>query len=114
VKTLTFEECNCEVKTIKDGTQEYHWVAGTNNGTITSTGSEVTANCSTVFGTVHCIYKTNATDLGVSTGGAPAKVDIEENDIPRLTTNALCDEEAKWDGHYKVESPNPLYFAAHT
>jgi hypothetical protein len=113
VKKLTFEECNCEVKTVADGTQEFHWVSP-KNGTITSTGSEVTAKCNTIFGTEHCIYVTNSTDVGLSTGGSPAKVDIESNEIPRLTTNELCAEEAKWDGHYKVESPNPLFFATHT
>jgi hypothetical protein len=114
VKKLTFGKCNCTVTVLTDGTQEVHWIPGTINGTITSTGSEVTASCSTVFGNVHCIYKTNQTDIGDYTGGAGAKVDIESTDIPRLTTNSLCAEEARWDGKYKVESPNPLFIASHT
>lgn len=114
VKKLTFQECNCEVKTLNNGTQEFHWISGTHNGTITSTESEVTAQCSSIFGNVHCIYSTNATDVGDVTAGAEATVDIEGNDIPRLTTNELCAEEATWDGKYKVESPKPLYFATKT
>lgn len=114
VNKLTFENCNCEVKVIKDGTQEFHWVSGSGSGTVTSTGSEITAKCSSIFGTVHCIYLTNETDVGTYTGGAEAKVDIQENEIPRLTTNSLCAEKAAWDGTYKVESPKPLWFAAHT
>jgi len=114
VKKLTFEECNCTVTVLKDGTQEFHWIEGTNNGTITSSGSEVTAICSSIFGTEHCIYVTENTDLGVSKGGAEATVEIAENDIPRLTTNELCAEKAAWDGKYKVESPKALYFTGHT
>jgi hypothetical protein len=113
VNKLTFENCNCAVTVLKDGTQEFHWVPGTTTGTITSTGSEVTASCSTIFGNVHCIYVTNGTDLGESTGGPEATVDITAT-IPRSATNSLCDEEAIWHGTYKVESPKPLYFAAHT
>jgi hypothetical protein len=114
ISTLTFEECNCTVTVLKKGTLEVHWIADTFNGTLTSSGAEVTASCSTIFGTVHCIYATNATDLGVATGGNPATMDIESADIPRLPTSGLCDESANWDAKYEVTSPKPLYVAAHT
>src|SRR5215207_4314852 len=46
-------------------TLELH-VSGTNEGTITSTGAEITLEA---FG-CHCIFGTNATDLGKFTGSA--------------------------------------------
>jgi hypothetical protein len=113
VTTLSFGTCNCEVKVIKKGSLEVHWIPLSQNGTLTSSGAEVTASCSTIFGTVHCIYATSATDLGTLTGGAmsegKATMDIESQDIPRLTTNGLCDETANWDTKYEVTSPKPLY-----
>jgi hypothetical protein len=107
VSTLTFEECNCEVKVLKTGTLSITWTEKT-NGTLTSSGAEVTASCSTIFGNVHCIYATSATHLGTLTGGTTATMDIESAGIPRLTTNSLCDTEANWDAHYKVDIPDTL------
>jgi RHS repeat-associated protein len=109
IETLTFGKCNCEVKVIKGGTFSITQISATDNGTFKSSGTEVTTSCSTIFGTVHCIYATSSTDLGTLTGGKPAKFDISSADIPRLTTNALCDETANWDATYKITSPEPLY-----
>jgi hypothetical protein len=111
VSSLTFTGCNCEVKVLKTGSLSVTWISGTDNGTLKSSGAEVTANCSTIFGTVHCIYATSSTDLGTLTGGTTAKMDISSADIPRLTTNALCDESANWDATYKVTSPDSLFVA---
>ncbi len=108
VETLTFEECNCEVSVLKKGTLEVHSVATNGNGTITSNGAEVTVECSTIFGKVHCIYVTENTNLGTVTGGSPAKVTASAS-IPRLTTNALCAAEANWKAEYSVSAPNPLW-----
>jgi len=117
VRQLTFEGCNCSVVVTLKGTQEFHWIPDTFNATITSSGSTVTANCSTIFGTVHCNYVTENTDLGEITGSAngttAAVVHIHAN-LPRETTNSLCDEESFWEGTYEVTSPKPLWFAAHT
>jgi len=109
VETLTFGSCNCTVTVLKKGTLSVSQIAGTDNGTLSSSGAEVTASCSTIFGTVHCIYSTSETDLGTLTGGNPAKMDISSANIPRLTTSALCDETANWDATYKITGPTPLY-----
>ena len=135
VTALTFEKCNCEVKVLKNaagnfGELEIHWgelveeggkkvfKETGHGGTLTSTGSEVTAQCNTIFGKVHCIYKTNATDIGNLTGSAEtistATMDIEGANIPRLVTDPLCAEKASWDAHYKVDTPDVLNVAGHT
>jgi len=115
ISILTFSKCNCEVVVLKKGTLEVHWTANTNNGTLTSSGAEVTAQCTVpLIGKVHCIYATSATNLGTATGGAEATMDISSADIPRLATSSLCDKTANWDATYKVTSPKPLFIAGHT
>ena len=115
VTTLTFGKCNCEVKVLNEpgpyGSLAVNWVAASDNGTLTATGQEVTVTCSTLFGNVHCIYKTNATHLGKLTGGNPAKLNAEEAPVEKLTTNVLCSEQALWTAEYEVTAPKPLYVA---
>jgi hypothetical protein len=108
VEILTFEECNCEVKVLNKGSLSIERIGATSNGTLKSSGAEVTATCSSIFGNVHCIYATSNTDLGTLTGGTTAVMGISSADIPRLSTNALCDEGANWDATYKVDNPDTL------
>jgi hypothetical protein len=111
--TLTFEECNCEVKVLHAGTLSTQWIPETHNGTMTSSGSESTTTCSTIFGNVHCIYVTEGNDLGELTGGAMATVDAHA-EIPRLPTNGLCSAEALWEAKYTVTEPEPLWVTGET
>jgi hypothetical protein len=111
--TGTYGKCNCEVKVLATGTLEVHHIAGTDNGTVTFKGTEVTASCATIFGSVHCIYSTGTgTDLGTLTSGSPASADFEGANIPRLSTNGLCAEKANLDATFEITTPNPLYVAA--
>jgi hypothetical protein len=110
--TGTYEECNCEIKVLKEGSLEIHQIAGTDNGTLTESGGEVTMTCSSIFGNVHCIYGSGANvDGGELKGGNPAKEVVSLN-IPRLPTNSICSEEAVLTGEYEITSPKPLYVAA--
>jgi len=111
-ESLTFAECNCEVQVLTKGTLELERIASTNNATVTSNGTEVTTVCSTLSGNVHCVYKTESSDLGTLEGGNSAKIKISGADIPRLTTDARCNEGTegtKWDAEYEVTSPKPLF-----
>jgi len=108
--TLTFGGCNCTVTVLKAGTVSITWISGTHNATLKSNGSESTVSCSTIFGTVHCIYVTENTDLGTLTGGNPATLDANA-EIPRLATSALCSAKALWEAKYEVTTPKPLYVA---
>ncbi len=109
VEALTFGECNCTFTVLKKGELIFSHIAATDNGTLTSNGAEITGSCSTIFGTVHCIYVTESTDMGTLEGGNPAKIKSSAANIPRLTTHVLCAEEASWDAEYEVTSPKPLY-----
>jgi len=117
IETLTFAGCNCEVKVLKNGTQEFHWVSDTFNATVTGNGQELTTTCSTIFGNVHCIYVTNNTELGsvtgspVHTGGAIIHWHFS---LGRNPTSGLCAEEATVTGTYELTTATPMWFAAHT
>ena len=103
VKSLTFSKCNCEVKVLKTGTLSINA-----SSVLKSSGAEVTATCSTIFGSVHCIYATSNTELGSLKGGTTATLEISSKDIPRLSTNGLCDPTANWDANYSVDNPDTL------
>lgn len=107
VKAFTLQECNCEFKALKGGILSIAWTEGS-NGTLSWNGTEVTINCSTIFGNVHCIYVTENTTLGTLTGGTTGTIDIEGANIPRLQTSSLCAEGAKWDVKYSINSPDTL------
>jgi len=115
VSELKFiEPCNCAVKVLKNGSLSISWLSATNNGSLSSSGAEVTIECNTIFGKVHCIYETSSTPLGTLTGGEEATMDIESANIPRLKTDSLCAEKANWDVKFKVTTPKPLYMANET
>ena len=109
VETLTWGGCNCEVKTLAGGSLSIS-SNGANSGAVTSSNAEVTAQCNgTIFGNVHCIYATGAgTSLGTLNGGTGAKLEVKENNIPRLATSAICAEKAHWDATYVVDTPATL------
>ena len=112
---LTFTECNGDtVEVLNGGTLIVHTQNPENNGNgiVTSTGAEVTIQLHRiVLGfpvTTHCIYVTNATDIGHLTGGTPAVLDINSSPIPRKATDGACGESSIWTGNYTVTSPTTL------
>jgi hypothetical protein len=109
VETLTWTGCTFPTTTITKGTLEIKHISGTDNGTLTGKGQEVTINTG-FFGA--CTYGTGAgTDLGTVVGGNPAKITI--NALVPLTKNesGLCPAEARWTASYTVTKPNPVYVA---
>jgi hypothetical protein len=111
IEALTFTECNATVTVVQKGSLEIHTreTSATGNGTLTSTGSEVTVE----FIGTHCIFKTNGTDIGTLTGstatGGNATLDIEAT-IPRTggRSGVFCGSTAQWTGSYKVTNPSDL------
>ncbi len=109
VETLTFTGCSATVTVLAKGTLEIHTQEGSanNNGTLTSTGAEVTTEKSGI----HCIYKTSSTKIGTLTGsastGGTATIDIAGT-IPRTGGSPLCGSTGQWKGSYKVTTPDTL------
>ena len=116
---IKWEECStpngsCTVTTVAAGTLEIHWIEGTHNGTITGNGTIVTSECNSIFGKIHCIYKTATEDLGTLTGGNTATADFESTPLNMEPTSGLCPEGPKWDGKYSITTPDALYVTGHT
>lgn len=103
---------NWSVTTLKPGSLEIHNIPGTENGTVTSSGAEVTTEQSSTK--LHCIYSTSATDIGTLTSttvtGGNATLDISAT-IPRTggRSGILCGASGTWTGSYKIATPGTLY-----
>jgi hypothetical protein len=108
VESWTFQECNTAITVLKRGTLEIH-SSGSNNGTLTSSGTEVTVN----YLGFHCIFSTSSTDIGTLTGskttGKTATFDISAT-IPRTggTSGFFCGSTAQWTGSYEITNPDTL------
>ena len=108
IEALSFTECNATVTVLAKGELAVKGT-GSTNGSLSSTGTEVTVE----FAGFHCIFKTNGTGLGTVTGstttGGNATLDISAT-IPRTggRSGAFCGSTAQWTGAYKVTSPSTL------
>lgn len=104
---VSFSECNAEVVVLNKGTGEIHTEGSTanGNGTMTSSGAEVTVT----FSGFHCIFKTNNTDVGVLTGGTPAIAEVNSA-IPRTggRSGAFCGTTALLTATLKVTTPETV------
>lgn len=110
---LTLEGCNGVVQVLKKGSFEFHTEGATDNdnGTLTSTGLEVTIE----FNGFHCIFATSATDLGTVRGSTetfPLRPNFNiKGTVPRTggKSGAFCGSSAQWTIFYEVTTPVTLY-----
>ncbi|MGN6816372.1 MAG: hypothetical protein ACTHK3_09860 [Solirubrobacterales bacterium] len=100
---INWGTCTNETKTITNGELEIHHIAGTDNGTMTSNGTEVTVK--TIFGS--CVY--SASDIGTLVGGNPASIEVKELSVKLVS--GPCPSETKWTQSFAVTSPKPLFVA---
>ena len=120
LETLTFEGCGADtVNVAAKGGLEFHTdpegQPANGNGTITSNNAEITTMTHNILGTVHCLYKTNATDIGTIDGSRnrpanekTATLTIDSVPIPRVSTDFGCGSSSEWTGHYTVTTPDYL------
>lgn len=112
ITTLAFSECDAVVKVLKPGKLTVHHIAGTDDGTVTSQGAEVTVEKSGI----HCIYGTpTATDIGKLDGKTGAKEDAVLSataSLQRVSGSFLCANPATWTATYTVTTPTPLHVTA--
>jgi hypothetical protein len=113
IGTLTFGACTGDTVTVlKTGVLAIHHIAGTTNGTLTGFGSEATTVSHNVGG-VHCIYRTETTDLGALTGNNKGNAVVHvDTTLHRVPTSFLCKSTATWTATYEVTSPSPLWVEA--
>jgi hypothetical protein len=106
-KGLTWSGCTVPTTTLAAGSLEIHWISGTDNGTLTASGAEVTVNTG-FFGA--CVYGTGTgKDLGTLLGGSPATLAISTNVTLTKNESGLCPSETKWTATYEVTTPKPLF-----
>jgi hypothetical protein len=103
VDKLTFSSCDKPVTVHSRGTLHISHVAGTTNGTVTSSGAQVTATGP--FGYLNCVTGAG-THLGTLTGKAAGSAELAIN----ATLN--CGISAKWVATYVVNSPSGLGVSA--
>lgn len=107
VSTLTLTECNHHVAVVKKGSLEGH-----SNGSLTSSGLEVTVEFTTIFGNVHCVFGTNNTPMGTITDshdtGSEATIHTFMV-IPVVGGGSLCGSSAQWSGNDVITTPTRLY-----
>jgi len=104
---LSFSECNGVVTVLKHGTLEIHTDPNDVspnffNGTVTSTGAEVTVE----LAGLHCIFSTSNTHVGTITGTHTGHVTLTAASaaIPRTggRSGAFCGSSATWNAKYTV------------
>jgi hypothetical protein len=107
VSTLVFAKCTNMAVTLAGGSAELHWIPGTNNGTLTTIGTEVTVN---ILG-VSCIYGSGAgLDVGTTVGGNPGSLTLNVV-FPRIGGPFVCPATARYTGKYTATSPKNAWVA---
>jgi hypothetical protein len=103
---LTFGNCTGPAKAVALGTEEEKYIEGTENGTMTDKGTEVTG---TVSG-VSCTYGTGTgTDIGQFDGGLGEK-DVEEISaaLTKTAGGFLCATSIKWTAQFQITKPKNI------
>lgn len=107
ISNLTFSKCvNNHVTVLKAGSLEIHTAGGV-NGTVTSSGTEISVQVTSLG--ITCVFTTNGTHAGTLTGGAPATLHIDSASITRTGGSIFCGSSAEWTGSYIVDSPSGLW-----
>jgi hypothetical protein len=106
---MTWGSCTTTVATLAGGEAELHWIPGTDNGTLTAKGFEVTTK---LFG-VTCTYGLGSTmkDYGTIIGGAPGSF-VVNSIVSKVTGSFVCPSEARLTGEYTNTEPAAGYVAA--
>ena len=111
ISTLDFTGCTGSwTVTGTGGTLIAHWITGTNNATLTSTGATVTAVNDSLG--ITCRYATSATHIGTLTGAANdeshATLHINAS-IPFHSGSIFCGSgNSAWTAAYTVTTPKGL------
>lgn len=101
--TLTWGGCTFTTKTVNPGLGELHWIKGTDNGTLTTSGVEVTIN-TIFFGS--CIYGITAgTIVGTTVGGNPGNLTVNAVVHKLSGSNVICPSTTIFKAKYGATNP---------
>jgi hypothetical protein len=109
VTKIVWEGCSQTTHTISTGKLHIsHIAGGATNGTVTSSGANVTVQ---IFG-VSCTYGTGeGTHLGTLVGGASPHLTIATT-VTKTAGGFLCPNTAGWDATYVVTTPHAAWVGA--
>jgi hypothetical protein len=103
---LTFKKCTHETVIVhKEGTLSVDRIGTTTNGTVRSSGAEVTVPVTLFGGIVTSTCTTNETDLGTLTG-ATSGTNASEIHINAVLNCGSFLPSAKWEGTYIITGHN--------
>ena len=106
ISTLFWSSCTWTTESLTNGNLAITKNAGTNDGTVTGTGSRVTVM---VLGFLHCVYGTGeGTHLGTLDGVSSGNATLAINATIQLREGKFCPESIKWVANYVVTSPTAL------
>jgi hypothetical protein len=105
VSSLSFSGCKYPVTVKKAGSVSKH-ATSSGNATMTGSGQEIAIHTS--IG--ECVATTNATHLGVVTGGVPAILPDNTRVVPRTGGSFFCGSSIQWTGAFTVTTPSSLSF----
>lgn len=107
LSTLTFSGCTHTIDTVSPGLGELHWIPGTNNGTLTTSGTKVT----TQFAGVSCTYGIGTgTDMGTTVGGNPGNLKVNAP-IKKVEGSFLCPSNTVFQAEYVATNPANAWVA---
>jgi hypothetical protein len=105
---LTWSSCTNITNTLGGGEIEVHHIAGTDNGTVTAKGFEITV----VFSSVTCVYGApNGVDLGTLTGGHNATLHFTANPN-KVAGSFICPSHIVWEGDYTITNHTNVFVTA--
>jgi hypothetical protein len=106
IGTLTFTECGNNHVTVKNkGSLEVHGTATTGNGTLTSSGAEISIQVTSLG--ITCVFTTSNTHIGTY-AASTSTMTIDSASIPRTGGSVFCGSSGEWTGSYKLTSPSGL------
>jgi hypothetical protein len=108
VSSLTFVNCTHTTTVIKSGSLSISWIENTTDGTVFSSGAEVTV-VSTAFGASAVCKTGSGTDIGTLTGatnGTTNKTNTATMDINGKISCGILGT-STWTGSYIITSPKP-------
>jgi hypothetical protein len=103
ISTLSFTNCTHNPVVVhKKGTLSVERIGATTNGTVRSTGAEVTVPVGLFGGTTNVNCTTQNTDVGTLTGSTTGTAEI---DINAVLNCGFFLPSAKWEGTYVMTTP---------
>jgi hypothetical protein len=105
--SLTFSKCTHPITVVSPGTGSLQWISGTDNGTLTTSGTTVLVHeIPNIIGNPPtCAYVTSSTKMGTTTGGNPGTLDLAAT----ITSETAGCPSGTLSGHYVATSPTAAW-----